>query len=289
MNQIKIGEFIASLRKEQNMTQVDLANKLGITDRAVSKWENGRGMPDLPLIKPLCDALSISVNELFCGEKINEEQFTEKAEENIVNTLSFSEKKIRKTKVVSFVVLASVILAVLILVSLFCIDINKMRNNKSVVFSTWGFDYAPPVDLKEEEIEIVIKDYLIEKLDSEPKHNENEKGFASFKIFLLDEIEKNSHYNIYAWVLEQKYYLENDEIKEDSGSSIPYKFVVKYIDNKYIVTDSRIPRDGSLYAEDMKNIFPKNVRKDMEKIHTDGTYERLQLQIDEQTELYFHK
>ena len=289
MNKIKIGEFIASLRKEQNMTQLDLANKLGITDRAVSKWENGRGMPDLSLIKPLCDALSITVNELFCGEKIDKELFTEKAEENIVNTLSFSEKKIRKTKVVSFAVLASVVIAVLMLVSLFFIDINAMRNNKPVVFSTWGFDYATPVDLKEEEIEIAIKDYLIEKLDSEPKHNKNEKGFASFKIFLLDEIEKNSHYNIYAWVLEQKYYLDNNEIKEDSGSSIPYKFVVKSIDNKYIVTDSRIPSDGSLYAEDMKNIFPKNVRKDMEKTHTDGTYERLQLQIDEQTKLYFHK
>lgn len=289
MNKIKIGEFIASLRKEQNMTQLDLANKLGITDRAVSKWENGRGMPDLSLIKPLCDALSITVNELFCGEKIDKELFTEKAEENIVNTLSFSEKKIRKTKVVSFAVLASVVIAVLMLVSLFFIDINAMRNNKPVVFSTWGFDYATPVDLKEEEIEIAIKDYLIEKLDSEPKHNKNEKGFASFKIFLLDEIEKNSHYNIYAWVLEQKYYLDNNEIKEDSGSSIPYKFVVKSIDNKYIVTDSRIPSDGSLYAEDMKNIFPKNVRKDMDKIHTDGTYERLQLQIDEQTKLYFHK
>lgn len=289
MNKIKIGEFIASLRKEQNMTQLDLANKLGITDRAVSKWENGRGMPDLSLIKHLCDALSITVNELFYGEKIDKEHFTEKAEENIVNTLSFSEKKIRKTKVVSFAVLASVVIAVLMLVSLFFIDINAMRNNKPVVFSTWGFDYATPVDLKEEEIEIAIKDYLIEKLDSEPKHNKNEKGFASFKIFLLDEIEKNSHYNIYAWVLEQKYYLDNNEIKKDSGSSIPYKFVVKSIDNKYIVTDSRIPRDGSLYAEDMKNIFPKNVRKDMEKIHTDGTYERLQLQIDEQTKLYFHK
>ena len=68
MNQEKIGRFIAELRKEKNMTQVDLANKLGITDRAVSKWENGRGMPDLSLLLPLCDTLNISVNELLSGE-----------------------------------------------------------------------------------------------------------------------------------------------------------------------------------------------------------------------------
>ncbi len=289
MNQAKIGEFISTLRKEQNMTQLDLANKLGITDRAVSKWENGRGMPDLSLIKPLCDALSISVNELFCGERINEKQFTEKAEENIVNTLSFSEKKLRKTKTIFFSILATVIITVLISASLFMIDINKMRNDKPVIFSTWGFDYAEPIDLKEEEMEIAIKNYLIEKLDNEPRHHENEKGFASFRIYLLDEIEKNSHYDIYAWVLEQKYYLENDEIKEDSGSSIPYKFVVKFINNKYVVTDSRIPRDGSLYAQDMKNIFPRSVIKDINQIHKDGTYERLQLEIEEHVRLYFHK
>jgi len=143
--------------------------------------------------------------------------------------------------------------------------------------------------LHEEEIEIAIKDYLIEKSDNEPTHHENEKGFVSFRTYLLEEKERDSLYNIYAWVLEEKYYLENNEIKKDSGSSIPYKFVVKYIDNEYVVTDSRIPRDGSLYAKDMKNIFPYWVRKDMDDIYMDGTIERLQLDIQEQIKLYFHK
>jgi len=71
VNQEKIGRFIAELRKEKELTQIDLANKLGITDRAISKWENGRGMPDLSLIKPLSDELGITVNELLSGERLD--------------------------------------------------------------------------------------------------------------------------------------------------------------------------------------------------------------------------
>ena len=65
--------------------------------------------------------------------------------------------------------------------------------------------------------------------------------------------------------------------------------VVEHIDDEYKVTGSRIPRDGVYYAEDMKNIFPRSVRNDMDRAHTDGTIEKLQLKIDQQTKLYFHK
>lgn len=289
MNQEKIGKFIAELRKEKNMTQVDLANKLGITDRAISKWENGRGMPDLSFLKPLCEILDISINELLSGERLNKKEYQEKLEENIIKTIDYTDTKIKKTKKNFKIILSIIILFVVILVTLFCVDINRMKNNKPVFFSTWGYDYSPAIDLHEEEIEIAIKNYLIKKSDDEPKHHENEKGFVSFRTYLLEEKEKNSHYNIYAWVQEEKYYLEDNEIKQESGSSIPYKFEVKYIDNEYVVTDSRIPRDGSLYAEDMKNIFPYWVRKDMEDNYTDGTIKRLKLDIQEQTKLYFHK
>lgn len=69
------------------MTQSELANKLQISDKTVSKWENGRGMPDLSLIKSLCDTLDITINDLLCGEKIDNENYQEKAEENILNTI----------------------------------------------------------------------------------------------------------------------------------------------------------------------------------------------------------
>ena len=84
MDQKKIGEFITKLRKEKNMTQQELANKLGVTDRAISKWENARGMPDFALIKPLCDILGITYNEFISGERIDKKDYNEKLEEKIV-------------------------------------------------------------------------------------------------------------------------------------------------------------------------------------------------------------
>lgn len=95
MNQEKIGKFIANLRKEKKLTQQELAKKLGVTDRAISKWENGRGLPDYSLLQDLCDTLSISINELFSGEKISKEDYKTKAEENMSKLINdnYSEKK----------------------------------------------------------------------------------------------------------------------------------------------------------------------------------------------------
>ena len=69
MNQIKIGKFIASQRKKNNLTQKELAYRLGVSDRSISKWENGICMPDLSLFEPLCKELNITYNELLSGEK----------------------------------------------------------------------------------------------------------------------------------------------------------------------------------------------------------------------------
>ena len=99
MDQEKIGKFILKLRKEKNMTQIQLAERLGVTDRAISKWENGRGMPDLSLMKPLCDELGITINELLSGKKIEEKDYYIKSEENILNTIIYSEKKIKRNRI----------------------------------------------------------------------------------------------------------------------------------------------------------------------------------------------
>lgn len=90
MNQEKIGKFILELRREKNMTQQELADKLGVTDRAISHWENGRRLPDYSLLPILCDILSISINELFRGEKISKEDYKKKADENLMNALENS-------------------------------------------------------------------------------------------------------------------------------------------------------------------------------------------------------
>ena len=97
MDHNKIGTFISQLRKGKNMTQKELADKLGVTDRAISKWENGRGMPEVSLMKPLCDELSITINELLSGERIEQKDYQEKSEFNFLNTIDYTEKKIKKS------------------------------------------------------------------------------------------------------------------------------------------------------------------------------------------------
>ena len=84
MNLIKIGKFIAKCRKKNNLTQMQLAEKLNITDRAISKWENGKGMPDSSIMLDLCNELKISVNELLCGELIEMNNYNEVAEKTLL-------------------------------------------------------------------------------------------------------------------------------------------------------------------------------------------------------------
>lgn len=90
MNQVKIGKLIAECRKDKKMTQVELADKLCVTDKSVSKWENGKCLPDVSLYKDLCDILGITLNEFFAGEKINDEEFKKKADDNLLNALENS-------------------------------------------------------------------------------------------------------------------------------------------------------------------------------------------------------
>ena len=289
MNQERIGKYIAKLRKEKKITQEELAEKLSVSSKSISRWETGRNMPDLSLITPLCKELGTTINELLSGEKLNEKEYQEKLEENIIKTIDFADKKLKKTTRIIYGILIIIVLFLITLITLFCIDVNRMRNNEPVFFSTWGFKYAPAIDFHDEEIQIAIENYLLEKSIIESKHYENEKTFVSIRTYLTEEKDNHKLYNVYAWVLEETYYLENNEIKQDSGSSIPYKFIVEHINDEYKVTDSRIPRDGSYYAEDMKNIFPRSVRNDMDEAHNDGTIEKLKMDIQKHLNLYFHK
>ena len=88
MNQNRIGAFIAERRKAKSWTQSQLAEKLGITDKAISKWETGRSMPDLSLFIPLCELLEVTLNELFAGESIPEEKLKEKADEVLMEVIT---------------------------------------------------------------------------------------------------------------------------------------------------------------------------------------------------------
>lgn len=94
-DQKKTGEFIAAMRREKGVTQRDMAEALGISDKTVSKWETGRGMPDVSLMLPLCAFLDISVNELLAGERLSGESYSQKAEENIMELMKTTEKNAR--------------------------------------------------------------------------------------------------------------------------------------------------------------------------------------------------
>ena len=96
MNQEKIGKFIASCRKKQKLTQEQLAEKLGITYKAVSKWETGKGLPDASIMKDLCCNLKITVNELLSGELINKEDYNKKTEEYMLEIYRQKEEGDRK-------------------------------------------------------------------------------------------------------------------------------------------------------------------------------------------------
>ena len=134
MNQEKIGKFIAENRKLKKMTQAQLAEKLGVSDRSVSKWENGRCMPDLSLFEPLCTELGITINELLSGEKIKQEEYKQVLEKNIVNAIDYSKKAIEKEKAkISYIIMITGIL-----ISLSAFIIFSPESSWSSIYSIMG-------------------------------------------------------------------------------------------------------------------------------------------------------
>lgn len=100
MNQKKIGQFIAQCRKEKNLTQMQLAEKLHITNRAISKWETGKSLPDASIMLDLCKLLDITTTELLTGEQIAPEQVREQAEITLLELLN-TDKKLKSQKFLS--------------------------------------------------------------------------------------------------------------------------------------------------------------------------------------------
>lgn len=115
MNQVEIGKFIAGCRKEKGLTQVQLAEKLNITDRAVSKWETGKSMPDSSIMLELCEILGITVNELLSGERIEmNSNYEEKVSENLIEFKRKDENNLKKNTVISIVYSITMIIAALV-------------------------------------------------------------------------------------------------------------------------------------------------------------------------------
>lgn len=131
MNQEKIGKFIAHCRKNKNMTQQELSEKLGISDRTIGNWENGRNMPDLSLFKPLCELLNISINDLISGERVSEDKYQEKLEENIISAIDYTNKKVsQKNSIIGIILIAFGIMLAITAMSIFPSE------------SSWGSIYS---------------------------------------------------------------------------------------------------------------------------------------------------
>ncbi|MBQ8371862.1 MAG: helix-turn-helix transcriptional regulator [Clostridia bacterium] len=111
MDQIKIGFFIKAERRRRGLTQRALADMLGVSDKAVSKWETGSGLPDVSLMMPLCEILEISVNELLSAERLDQNQYRRKAEENIMSMIEKKQRDAKRLMVISFVLVGISLIA----------------------------------------------------------------------------------------------------------------------------------------------------------------------------------
>ena len=126
MNQVKIGKFIAERRKDKKMTQSELAEKLNITDRAISKWETGKGMPDSSIMLDLCSVLNISVNELLSGEMIEMKEYNKKSEELLLKMTQEKEK--RDKEFLNMEIFIGILVSIILISCVFIASFVNMPN-----------------------------------------------------------------------------------------------------------------------------------------------------------------
>ena len=140
MDQVKIGKFIAECRKRNNLTQMQLAEKLNITDRAISKWENGKAMPDSSIMLDLCKELKINVNELLSGEVIKMDNYNEKAEELLIEMKKQKEEADKKMLQLEWVIgyMASLTFLTLVFVASY-VEMDNWLRIILIVFGAISF------------------------------------------------------------------------------------------------------------------------------------------------------
>ena len=124
MDQVKIGKFISDERKAKGYTQKQLSELLGISDKTISKWECGNGFPEASLLLPLCNELEITVNELLTGERISQQNYKKKAEENMVNMIREKEENKQKILLTTMIgIISTITFVTLLLVVCFYTDV----------------------------------------------------------------------------------------------------------------------------------------------------------------------
>ncbi len=152
MDQIKIGKFIAECRKKVNLTQMQLAEKLGITDKAISKWERGIAMPDSSIMLDLCDILNISVNDLLCGEVVTMDNYNKEKDNKLIEMLRQKEeadKRLLKLEIVLGIIAILPLIAAVIIANI--IPMEEWKAGLLVGLSLLPLLIATPFAIKIEQ------------------------------------------------------------------------------------------------------------------------------------------
>ncbi len=253
MNQIKIGKFIAACRKNKNLTQAELAEKLNITDKAISKWETGKGMPDSSIMLELCNILDISANELLKGDYIANEVKSKETDENIVNILNeYKRMKKRKNELKIILIILSILIVSI------AVTIKISNHIKEHNYSTINISQKEEDELYSKCLEFFINRHSpnifhIKNKDDKPDYN---VAVSDFKVFTrmqkIGIIRNGDNIEVYMYILSESYHVENNnELVSDSGGvSIP-RFTIN--DNKIIKYEDNLIKDTD---DELKKFLP---------------------------------
>ena len=220
MDQEKIGKFISNSRKKQNLTQEELAEKLGVSNRSVSRWECGKNLPDVSLYNPLCEILDITVNDLISGELISKEQYEKTIELNVMNVIKKVDSLQKKKKILIGVI---VLLALLIIAFLLYLKLpyeigNTLKYDNRVIKCNFENDYFI---YEINGISVVRTDYI------EKEYNGEKLFFFTSEVPLINKI--HSHWETWESMADlldgkqPKYASQyNIEINNDKNTKIYY-------------------------------------------------------------------
>ena len=137
MNAKKCGEFIATLRRDKNLTQKDLANKLNVSDKAISRWETGKGFPDVDSLQALSHFFNITINELLAGEKASTKTLEEIAEENIITAITETEKNNKSKKIIKVISVITGLILIIPLLKSSIESIIKLLGKYTLIKDPW--------------------------------------------------------------------------------------------------------------------------------------------------------
>ena len=262
MDQNKSGKFIAKLRKEKNMTQEQLAEKMGVSINAVSKWERGLSFPDVSLYKKLCKELSINIEELINGERDSSDEAKENA---IISTIK-EKNKIKKN---------STKILILLLLTFTIIVIGLIYYNKNL-----------KVNLISDSDNLY--DIAIDYLRNYEFNNNPDSKLKDFNVFYSYHgfgIEEKENYKYaYMWIYSQSYYLEEEgSLAIAGGFSMPYKFTFK--DGRVIQVET--PKDGNEYNSSIKEMFPGIIANQVLNYDKEANINKLFIEVANKKNKYY--